>query len=67
MTEHAERAGAGPVGLADALRAHAAHEVEILLHRAYLGDSAPRPKSPCGHQVGVGRSTNLRESTINEL
>ena len=55
MTEHAERAGAGAVGLAHALRAHAAHEVEILLHRAYLGDSAPNPNPPVRASGGRGQ------------
>ena len=36
VAEHAERAGAGAVGLAHPFGAHAAHEIEILLHALNL-------------------------------
>ena len=32
MPEYGQRAGAGAVGLGDTVIAHAAHEVEVLLH-----------------------------------
>jgi hypothetical protein len=32
VPEHAERAGAGAIGLAHPFAAHPAHEIEVLLH-----------------------------------
>ena len=66
VAEHAERAGAGAVGLAHALRAHAAHEVEILLHGAnvvrFRGQSKSCRLTPAGrHEAAApARSANCR-------
>ena len=62
MPEHAERAGAGAIGLANALGAHATHEVEVLLHGTKVVRFWSNSRGP-----HVGNGTCFITSTMSVL